>query len=61
MKPVQSDLQKQLADARLEEQNALAEYRRWETAYYERAWAKAIEKVNRIEAQQMLKRAARSA
>jgi hypothetical protein len=60
MKSVESDLQKQLAEARLEEQNALAEFRRWETAYYERAWAKAIEKVKRLEAQ-IPKQKARSA
>ena len=43
-------LQKQLADARMEEQNAMAEYRRYETLYYDAAWAKAIEKVKRLEA-----------
>jgi len=61
MKPVQSDLQKQLDAARLEERNAMAEFRRWETTYYEKAWTKAIQKVARLEAQQMLKRMARSA
>ena len=61
MKPEESNLQKQLADARKAEQDALAEFRRWETSYYEQAWAAAIKKVARLEAQQMLRRAAGSA
>ena len=43
-------VQKQLADAREEAQNALAEWRRYQTSYYERAWAEALEKVHRLEA-----------
>jgi len=43
-------IQKQLADARLEEQKAMADFRRWETSYYGQVWAEAIEKVKRLEA-----------
>jgi hypothetical protein len=50
MEPIESELRKQLAEARLEEQNAMAEFRRWGTPYYEREWAKSIEKVERLEA-----------
>jgi len=53
-------IQKQLADALMEEQNALAEFRRWQTPYYEKAWAEAIDKVRRLEAK-IPKRKAHSA
>jgi hypothetical protein len=43
-------IQKQLTAARKEEQNAMAEFRRYETPYYEELWAKATEKVQRLEA-----------
>jgi hypothetical protein len=42
-------LQKQLVDARAEEQNAMAEFRRYETPYYDKSWAKAIGRVKRLE------------
>lgn len=42
------DLQKQLADAQKEAQNALAEWRRYPNHYYELAWAEAIDKVKRL-------------
>ena len=60
MKRLESDLRKQLADARLAEQNALAEFRLWETPYYEKTWAEALEKVRRLEAK-IPKRKAHSA
>jgi hypothetical protein len=42
-------IQKQLVDAHMEEQNALAEFRRYETPYYDKSWANAIERVKRLE------------
>ena len=51
------DLQKQLADAQREAQTALAEWRRYPNPYYELAWAEAIDKVRRLEAR-VLKRKA---
>jgi len=33
----------------VEEQNALAEFRRYQTPYYDKSWAKAIERVKRLE------------
>jgi hypothetical protein len=51
------DPQKQLADAQTEAQNALAEWRRYPNSYYELAWAEAIDKVKRLEAR-LLKRKA---
>jgi hypothetical protein len=50
MKFADSELQKQLAEAQMEEQNAMAEFRRWGTPYYEKAWAESIDKVERLEA-----------
>ena len=44
------DPQKQLADAQKEAQNALAEWRRYPSPYYEREWVEAIDKVKRLEA-----------
>jgi hypothetical protein len=44
------DLQKQLADAQKQAQNALGEWRRYPNAYYELAWVEATEKVRRLEA-----------
>lgn len=43
-------IQKQLAEAHREAQNALAEWRQYPTSYYELEWAKAIDKVQRLEA-----------
>jgi hypothetical protein len=51
------DPQKQLADAQKEAQNALAEWRRYPNPYHELAWAEAIDKVKRLEAR-LLKRKA---
>jgi acyl-CoA synthetase (AMP-forming)/AMP-acid ligase II len=51
------NLQKQLADAQKEAQNALAEWRRYPSPYYELAWAEASDKVKRLEAR-LLKRKA---
>ena len=48
--PPGDNIQWQLANARKEEQNAMAEFRRYETPYYEELWAEAIEKVQRLEA-----------
>ena len=44
------DLQKQLDNALREAQNALAEWRSYPNPYSERAWAEAVEKVQRLEA-----------
>ena len=44
------DLQEELADARREARNALAEWRSYETPYYEAAWSEALDKVQRLEA-----------
>lgn len=46
----EEQVQKQLADAREEARNALAEWLRYPTPYYEKAWTEAIEKVQRLEA-----------
>jgi hypothetical protein len=43
-------IQKQLADARTKEQNALAEFLRYKTSYYDGLWAEAMEEVKRLEA-----------
>lgn len=43
-------IQKQLADTRKEEQEAMAEWRRYSTPYYEAVWNVAIAKVQRLEA-----------
>ena len=43
-------IQKQLADAQKEVQNAMREFRSWGTPYYEQAWLDAVEKVRRLEA-----------
>jgi len=43
-------IEKQLADARKEAQNALDEWRSYPTQYYENAWAEATAKVQRLEA-----------
>jgi len=43
-------IQKQLADARKEAQEALAEWRRYPTPYYETMWKEAIAKFERLEA-----------
>ena len=43
-------LQQQLAEARSEAQNALAEWRSYQTPYYESVWHEAIAKVQRLEA-----------
>jgi len=51
------DFQKRLADAQKETQNALAEWRRYPNPYYELAWTEAIDKVKRLEAR-LLKRKA---
>ena len=40
----------QLGDARREAQNALAEWLRYPTPYYEAAWDEALDKVQRLEA-----------
>ena len=45
-----NDLQKQLDDARREAQNALADWRSYETSYYEAAWDEAHAKLQRLEA-----------
>ena len=43
-------IQKQLANARTKEQNALAEYLRYKTRYYDELWAEASQEVKRLEA-----------
>jgi hypothetical protein len=43
-------IQKQLADARTKEQNAVAEFLRYKTDYYDRLWAEAMEEVKGLEA-----------
>jgi hypothetical protein len=45
----EESIQKQLVDARAEEQNAFAEFRRYATPYYDESWADAMEKVKRLE------------
>ena len=42
------DPQQQLDDARREAQKALAEWRSYETQYYEEAWLGAVAKVRRL-------------
>jgi hypothetical protein len=42
-------IQKQLADAQKEAQNAMGEFRSWGNPYYERVWLEAVEKVWRLE------------
>lgn len=42
------DPQEQLDDARREAQKALAEWRSYETRYYEEAWLGAVAKVRRL-------------
>lgn len=51
-------LQKKLADAQKEVQNAMGEFRSWGTDYYEKTWMQAVVKVKRLEAK-ILKRKAR--
>lgn len=46
----QTLIQKQLAEARREAQNALAEWRSYPTPYYEAVWNAAIAKIQRLEA-----------
>ena len=46
----EADIQNQLADARKEAQNALAEWRSYPNPYYELTWAEAVAKVQRLEA-----------
>ena len=43
-------LQKKLADAQKEVQNAMGEFRSWGSRYYEEAWMEAVVKVKRLEA-----------
>jgi len=50
-------IQKQLADAQKEAQNAMGEFRSWGTRYYEEAWLEAVERVKRLEAKIPKKRA----
>ena len=50
-------IQKQLADAQKEVQNAMREFRSWGTPYYEQAWLDAVEKLKRLEAKIPKKRA----
>jgi hypothetical protein len=45
----EESIQKQLVDARAEEQNAFAEFRRYATPYYDESWAEAMERVQRLE------------
>jgi hypothetical protein len=42
-------IQKQLAEAQKEAQNAMGEFRSWGNPYYEKAWLEAVEKVRRLE------------
>lgn len=51
-------IQEQLANARSEEDNALAEWRRYPTPYYEAMWNEAIRKVQRLEAKLTKRKAA---
>jgi len=53
-------IQKELADAQKEAQNAMGEFRSWGTRYYELAWLEAVDKVKRLEAK-IQKRKAHSA
>ena len=54
----EADLQKQLADAQKEAQDALAEWRSYPNPYYELAWAEAVDKVKRLEASILKRKAA---
>ena len=42
-------IQKQLAEAQKEAQNAMGEFRSWGNPYYERVWLEAVKKVRRLE------------
>jgi hypothetical protein len=46
-----ASIQKQLADAQKEAQNAMGEFRSWGTPYYELVWLEAVGKVRRLERQ----------
>lgn len=44
-----ASIQKQLAEAQKEAQNAMGEFRSWANPYYEKVWLEAVEKVRRLE------------
>jgi hypothetical protein len=44
-----ASIQKQLADANKEAQDAMGEFRSWGNPYYEQVWLEAVEKVRRLE------------
>ena len=54
----EADLQRQLADAQKEAQDAMAEWRRYPVSHYELAWAEAVDKVKRLEARLLKRKAA---
>ena len=54
----EGDLQGQLADAQKEAQDAMAEWRRYPIRHYELAWIEAVDKVKRLEARLLKRKAA---
>jgi hypothetical protein len=44
-----ASIQKQLAEAQKEAQDAMGEFRSWGNPYYEKVWLEAVEKVRRLE------------
>jgi hypothetical protein len=42
-------IQKQLAEAQKEAQNAMGEFRSWGNPYYEKVWLEAVAKVRQLE------------